>query len=354
MALYDYGNTRLRARISRLLSLQTLESYSDLTSIDSFVSALTKTPYKESIEAALTYAHGYGCIAEAMRRELKKIVTDLNRFYEGDALEHVFVIFRRMDLLNIKAILRGLSHEAHIEDVTSSFSPLGTIPNTILLQIAKSKDVYEAISRIVVFQLPVAQPLMELKARSKKLTSTEIELVLEKWYFDQIKIDLKGNSEDVRILREYYAIEADIVNLNTVLRFVGAPESYSKIEGGIENYLINPGNISTHKLIRLSNMPDIKKVIESLFFTKYGKFLRKALECYQDTQLLSEFENQMRMYALDWLSGLPKQYPLGIGVPLGYASLKKSEIRNLRWIAKGIQSGFEASYIKENLERPHE
>jgi vacuolar-type H+-ATPase subunit C/Vma6 len=354
MALYDYGNTRLRARISRLLSIQTLESYSDLTSIDSFISALTKTPYKESIEAALTYAHGYGCVAEAMQRELKKIVTDLNRFYEGNALENVSVIFRRMDLLNIKAILRGLSHEAHIEDVTSSFSPLGTIPNPILLQIAKSKDVYEAISRIVVYQLPVAKPLMELKARSMKLTSSEIELALEKWYFDQINIDLNGNSEDIRILREYYAIEADIVNLNTVLRFVGAPEAYSKIENGIESFLINPGNITTHKLIMLSRMQDVTKVIEALFFTKYGKFLRIALQCYQESQLLSEFENQMRMYALDWLSVLPKQYPLGIGVPLGYASMKKSEIRNLRWIAKGIQSGFEPGYIKENLEKPHE
>jgi ATP synthase A1 C subunit len=354
MALYDYGNTRLRARISRLLSTQTLESYSDLTSIDSFVSALTKTPYKESIETALTYAHGYGCVAEAMQRELKKIVTDLNRFYEGNAQENVDVIFRRMDLLNIKAILRGLSHEVHIEDVTSAFSPLGTIPNPILLQIAKSKDVSEAISRIVVYQLPVAKPLMELKARSKKLNSADIELALEKWYFNQIDIDLKSKSEDIRILREYYAIEADIVNLNTVLRFVSAPEALSKTEGGIENFLISPGNISMHKLIRLSKMPDVKKVIESLFFTKYGKFLRKALECFQDTQLLSEFENQMRMYSLDWLSMLPKQYPLGIGVPLGYAAMKKSEIRNLRWIAKGIQSGFEPSYIKENLEKPHE
>jgi len=142
--------------------------------------------------------------------------------------------------------------------------------------------------------------------------------------------------------------------LNTLLRFVGAPESYSKIEGGIENYLISPGNFSTQKLIRLSKVNDVKKVIESLFFTTYGKFLRKALECYENTQLLSEFENQMRMYALDWLSRLPKQYPLGIGVPLGFAAMKKSEIRNLRWIAKGIQSGFEPAYIRENLERPHE
>ncbi len=351
MVLYDYGNTRLRARISRLQSYKALESFSDLTSIDSFVSALTKTHYKESIETALTYAHGYACISEAMQRELKGIVIDLNRFYEGDACQKVSMIFRRMDLLNIKAILRGLSHEAHIEDVTSAFSPLGTIPNPILLQIAKSKDVYEAISRITVYQLPMAQPLMELKARLQNLNSSDIELALEKWYFMQVKEDLKGNSEDTRILREYYAIEADIVNLNTLLRFVNSSETYDRTQSDIESYLISSGNITLRQILSLSKMSAVEDVIRILFSTEYGKFLQKALECYSDTKLLSEFENQLRMFALNWLAGLPKLYPLGIGVPLGYTALKRSEIRNLRWIAKGIQSSFGPEYIKDNLER---
>jgi vacuolar-type H+-ATPase subunit C/Vma6 len=351
MALYDYGNTRLRARISRLQSIQTLESFSDLTSIDSFISSLTKTPYKESIEAALTYAHGYACIAEAMRRELTGIVTDLNTFFQDDALEKVNMIFERMDLLNIKSILRGLSHEAHIEDVTNSLSPLGTIPTPILLQIAKSKDVYDAIGRIIVYQLPVAEPLMELKMKHKELNSAEIELTLEKWYFKRVNQELSGASENIRILKEYYAIEADITNLNTLLRFVGSPESFSKLEGEVRTYLIQPGNITTQTLISLSKSVSVEQAVGGLLQTRYGGHLRKALDCYADTKLLSEFENQMRMYALNWLARLPKLYPLGIGVPMGYAAMKKSEIRNLRWIAKGIQSGFEPGYIKDNLER---
>ena len=351
MALYDYGNTRLRARISRLQSIQTLESFSDLTSIDSFVSSLTKTPYKESIEAALTYAHGYACVAEAMRRELTGIVTDLNTFFQGDALEKVKMIFKRMDLLNIKSILRGLSHEAHIEDVTNSLSPLGTIPTPILMQIAKSKDVYDAIGRIIVYQLPVADPLIELKMRHQQLNSSDIELTLEKWYFKQVSQELSGNSENTRILKEFFAIEADITNLNTVLRFVSFPEGFTEMHGEIKSYLIQPGNITIQTLISLSKAGSVKQAINGLLQTRYGGHLRKALDCFDDTKLLSEFENQMRMYALNWLARLPKLYPLGIGVPLGYTAMKKSEIRNLRWIAKGIQSGFEPRYIKDNLER---
>lgn len=351
MALYDYGNTRLRARISRLQSIRMLESFSDLTSIDSLISTLTKTPYKESIEIALTYAHGYECIAEAMRRELSSIVTDLNRFFEGDTLKMINMIFRRQDLLNIKAILRGLAHEARIKDLTDSLSPLGTIPNPILVQIAKSKNIDEAISRIVVYQLPAAQPLMELKSKHQELSSAEIELTLEKWYFKKIKQDLSGNSEDIRVLKEYYAIEADIVNLNNILRFISSPEGFTQLEGDVGAYLIEPGNLSINTLISLTKYPSVEQAVMGLLHTKYGRYLQKALDSYADTKLLSEFENQMRMYMLNWLARLPKQYPLGIGVPLGYAAMKKSEIRNLRWIAKGIQSGFESDYIKSNLEK---
>ena len=264
MALYDYGNTRLRARISRLLPIQMLESFSDLTSIDSLISALTKTPIKSSIETALTYAHGYGCIVEAMRRELGSVVTDLSRYYEGDVLAHVNMIFKRIDLLNIKALLRGLAHETSIEVITDSFSPLGTIPNTALIQIAKSKDVYDAINRILIFELPMAQVLMELKASHQELSATLIELTLERWYFEQVKQDLKGSGEEMRILREYYAIEADIINLNNILRFVEASDAYADIEEDLQTYLIEPGSISMRTLLSLSKKGSAEEVIRVL------------------------------------------------------------------------------------------
>jgi len=349
--LYDYGNTRLRARISRLQSTETLELLADLTSIDSFISALTKTPYKESIEIALTYARGDACVAEAMRRELADIVADLTRFFEGDARQKINLIFKRMDMLNIKAIFRGLSHDVHYDDITAAFSPLGTIPDAILVQLAKSKDVDDAISKTIVFQLPVSQPLLELKAKHQPLDSSEIDLALEKWYFQQLKHELTGNSEDSRLLREYFAIEADIVNLNIVLRVINSPQSFALLNGDLAHYLIEEGNISQKTLLSLANTFSVENAIQVLYSTQYKKPMQKAMERFTNTTLLSEIECQMRLYSLEWLAGLPKKYPLGIGVPLGYIGRKRSEITNLRWIAKGIQSGFEPRYVKENLER---
>ena len=349
MALFDYGNTRLRARLSSLQPIEKLESFADLTSIDSFLSLLTKTPYKESIEAALTYAHGYNCLSQAMRMELENIASDLSRFYQDAEGKLVSIIFMRDDLLNLKTIVRGQTHEIPLDEMEDSFLSLGTIPLAFLKELAKAKNLDDAVNKMVVYELPPAQVLLELRTEKISLNASEINLTLEKWYFQKIKELLKGSSENIQLLQEFYAIEADITNLNTILNMVSSPERFANTE--IKLYLIAQGNISPKVLLKSSKSDSIEEVVRGLFATKYGEYLKKGLDCYKNTHLLSEFENQLRMYMLNWQSKLPRLNPLGIGVPLGYYARKRSEIRNLRWIGKGIASGFEARYIKENLVR---
>ncbi len=351
MALFDYGNTRLRARISSLLPIETLESFTNSSSIDSLISSLTKTPYKESIETALTYSHGYGCVTQAMRMELEQIIDDLNEFYQEDAKEKVNHIFLREDLESLKAIVRGLIHEMPLDEIIHSFSPLSSIPRPILTQLAKSKSLDEAISKAVIYDIPVSERLLEWRSKHEEQSSSEIELVIEKWYFHRIEELLADSSQDSELLREFYSIEADIINLNTLLRVVEAEDGRSNLKENFEEYLIDYGFLPNSGLVRLAKEKSVDNVIRNLFSTRYGKNLRKGLDCYRDTKRLSEFENQMHVYMLNWQAKLPKLFPLGIGVPLGYVAKKRNEIRNIRWIAKSIDSGFEPSYIQENLQR---
>jgi V/A-type H+/Na+-transporting ATPase subunit C len=351
MALYDYGNTRLRARISNFFSLPTLESYSDLTSIDALISNLSKTHYKTSIEIALTYAHGYGCITEALRRETIDIRQNLMRFYAPDIWEKIKILFERVDLQNMKSIFRGICHEARIDTIINSLSPLGTIDERFLFRLAKSKNAAEAIDRIAIFGLDIAGELLEKKSSDKKCTSSEIERTLENWYFRKMSAALKRNEENTILMRKLVSIETDIINLNLLLRFVDAPTSPDKEDHSIEYFIIDGGNFRRNQLIQLSKESSVEKVITRLAPTHYHDYLMEALSCYRENGLLSEFENKIRIYALKWLALLPKLNPFGIGVPMGYVALKNSEIRNIRWIAKGIYSGFEAGFIKENIEK---
>jgi len=351
MALYDYGNTRLRARISSLFSIQMLESLADLTTIDSLISSLSKTHYKSSIEISLTYSHGYGCIAETLRRELSEIRKTLYRFYDEDLWEKIRIIFLRVDLQNIKAIIRGVSHEARIDTIIDSFSPLGTIPEGVLSSIAKSKNIADAIDKIAIYELDFSNELLEQKSSQRSCCSSEIERTLEIWYFKEMASILTGRGENTKLLQKFNMIEADIVNLNILLRFVNAPSSPEIENHPIDYYIIDSGKFSRDQILKLSKESSVKNVITQLASSKYHDYLLEALSCFTENGLLSEFENKIRIYALKWLALLPKTNPFGVGVPIGYVAMKKSEIRNIRWIAKGIYSGFEPEYIKENLER---
>ena len=350
MALYDYGNTRIRARISNLFTIRELESFAELTTIDSLISALSKTHYKDSIEISLTYAHGYGCITEALQRELIGVRRNISRFYDKDLWEKIKIIFLRVDLQNIKTIIRGISHGERIDIIINSLSPLGTIPNQFLTQIAKSKNIASAIDKIVVYKLDFASELLALRSSEKSLFSSEIERILEIWYFKKMSLVLSKRDENTQLLRKYTEIEADIVNLNVLLRFVNTPTSPEIENHPIDYYIIDNGSFSRGLILKLSKENSVKSVIKWLASSYYHDYLLEALSSFEKNGLLSEFESKIRLYALKWLALLPKLNPFGAGVPMGYVAMKKNEVRNIRWIAKGIYSGFEPEYIKENLE----
>ena len=70
MADFDYGNARIRAMKSRLLARRELEALAETGSLQGMISALAKTAYQKSVEAALTRASGLECITQAIRTDL--------------------------------------------------------------------------------------------------------------------------------------------------------------------------------------------------------------------------------------------------------------------------------------------
>lgn len=349
MALFDYGNTRLRARLANLQAMDKLESLAELGSIDSLLSALTKTPYRASIETALTFAHGYTCLSQALRMELANIARDVNAFYSDFEGKLVGMIFLSDDLLNLKTIVRGQLHDIPPAEFEDHFLASGSIPMPFLKELARAKTLDDAIDRMVVFGLAVAQPLVALRGQKDTLTAAEVNLALEQWYYRQVKAGIKGRDENSALLRRFFDIQADIANLNTLLRRVTAPEEFGT--EGIARYLVEPGAFSRALLEELSEAETVEQATRPLFATPYREPLKRALAAYAQTSRLSVFEREMRVYLLGWLAGLPRQYPLGIGVPLGYYGRKRIEIRNLRFIGKGILSGIEPRAIKASLLR---
>jgi len=347
---YDYGNPRVRAMKSRLLTREELEALTKLKNPPSLIAALSKTPYQQAVETALTYTSGVVCVQEALRQDLLETLRKLRTFYSGSAQDNLKLWVMRYDLHNLKAILRGLSQNFLADEIFPALLPVGEIPESILKRLAKEESPREMINLLVSLGLPFAQPLLELQGKSPNAPVSEMELALEKWYFRLVQNALRKPPPDAAVLKASLELEADLVNLITALRYVNHPVERKNLPHPIRELFVPPGSLPLEALEELAQQDSYQDAVNLVQESTYGKALQAGLEVYQRSGLVSEFEVQLRHYRLSWLTKQIQRDQLGIGVPLGYLALKINEISNLLWISRGAALKLDPKLIEENLE----
>jgi V/A-type H+/Na+-transporting ATPase subunit C len=352
---YDYGNARLRVMKSRLLTSRELDALVEAGSIQGLITALTKTAYRKSVEAALARTGGMDCIAEALRTDLITSLGKLNTFYRGQAKEMVGIALRCYDVYNLKAILRGLSRHASPGEILATLLPVGELPFETLAELASASRARLAIDLLASVVSPFAQPLLSLRIEHPGIDVSGMELALDQWHYQKALKYLSDEFLTDSFLFFATNLDADLTNLLTVLRFAQAPAERKGLRERLdiarfEDLLLGPGRLPSELLVQAADQDSVESAVETLTGTAYEGPLREGLQAYARTSRLSEFEKKLRRYRLDWASRLIIKDPLGIGVVLGYLALKINEIGNIRWIAQGINLGLKPSAIRSEVE----
>ena len=352
---YDYGNARLHVMKSRLLSSRELETLADTGSLQGLIAALTKTVYQKSVEAALTRATGMQCIDEALRNDLVNTVGKTRGFYVESAGKMVAIILRTYDIHNLKAILRGLSKNVPAGEILTVLLPIGELNVSTLCELAQLNNPREAIDLLASMGFSLAWPLLNMRAEAPGAGTSEMELALDQWYCEEARQTLRSEAGIDGPLSNTLALEADLANVLTVLRFAQNPRERDLLRDRlgtdeIEHLFIGPGRIPFELLANACRQDTVIAAIETLSGTFLEPALRAGLEAYAHSNRLSDIEKQLRRYRLEWMAGRMAKDPLGIGVVLGYVALKVNEVRNIRWITQGINLGLKADVIRAELE----
>lgn len=350
---FDYGNARLRAMKSRLLTLRELENLAGAGSLAGLITALTKTAYRKPIESALARTSGMDCINEALQTDLVNTLGKMRSFYHESAGEMVNVMLLPYDLHNLITILRGLGNNIAPDKILATLLPVGELDLHTLSVLSGAPGVRAAIDIMASMNLPFAVPIMRLRSEVPGASIPWMESALQGWYWQQMQA-YAAEIPDAELFEAAINLEADLINLRTVLRFIHAPRERVSIKEqtdnlGIQVFFIGPGRLSFTLLEHLSQLDDIKQAVELLSSTNYYTAIRDGLEAYHTSGRLSDFERQLNRFRLNWMASLINQDPLGIGLVLGYLALKVNEIGNLRWIANGISLDLKSEEIIENL-----
>ncbi len=351
MSDFDYGNARLRAMKSRLLSRQALEELTGTESVPGLINALIKTPYRETVEAALVQYAGIEIIAQARRNNLIQTVSKVRHFYSGQAAELAAWVLRRYDIDNVKAILRGLSQQVPANEIRAGTLPIGELQSAELDTLARAAHARAAIDLLATWRFSLAQPLLALRAQKAGVDLFAMELALEQWYFRAAMKAAKDNGDS---LRQSLMANADVTNILTVLRLVGETEAaaFLRQRFGAPDaapLFIGPGHVPFPLLAEAAEQESVRRAVEIFAHTSYGPTLAGALAQYRVTYRLSDFEYALQRRQLKHAVSLLIRDTLGIGVLIGFMALKTNELANLRRIVQGVYQGEASNHIRAEL-----
>jgi len=352
---YDYGNARLRVMKSRLLSRRELEALLDVESLQGLIASLTRTAYRKPVEAALARTSGMDCIAEALLNDLINTLGRVNKFYRGHAREMTAIVMRSYDVHNLKAVLRGLDTNAPPGEILDTLLPIGELEYDLLVELARTPGPRVCIDLLASMGLMYARPLLVLRAEHPGAETTEMELALDKWYFREAFLTLQSIRRDGSVLFSAMQLEADLANMLTLLRFANAPAERELLRKwldteGLEYLFVGPGSLPFSLLAHAGGQDSVDAAVEILSGTPYEPQLNAGLTKFSESARLSDFEKQFLRFRVEWMANQIQRDPLGIGVLLGYIALKITEVRNIRWIAQGINLGITADSIRAELE----
>lgn len=339
MSGFDYGNTRLRVMKSRLFARDELLGFAALGSVDRFLNALTRTPYRSAVEAALVQFSGLDCLNRALQDDLIRGGSVLRGFFDGRAGAQVAWVLRRYDIHNLKTVLRGLAQRRPAAAVLEALVPLGELRTDELALLAGAEDMQAAVDLLATWRSPFARPFLARDGLPSTLFGRELQL--ERWYVAGL---LAAPEVRESALYDWGRREADVTNVLTALRLVGVANVLPMLAQQLgdappERLFVGPGRISRRTLLEMLVQPDVGAAVDLLRGSALGAALADATAVALSTQQLSVLERALQRYLLIEARHVMLRDTLGIGLLVGYLALKTAELTNLRLIGYGLAFG---------------
>lgn len=355
---YGYGNARLRARRSRLLTPADYERLLAKPSVEALISALHDTPYRADLEAALMQVGQERAIFEAVRRNFTCALNQMRNFYHGSARELVDQLLRRWDRHNLLAILRGQSHKIPARQIQEALIPVGRFDEIALRELTRQPGLPAMLDLMTVWRLPYAKALRETRAGVGVVPDLDrLELALNQAHYYALLREVATGNGNRRLLCKWLHTEIDLVNLRTVLRLARQPGLSAIVQqhyeaDGIDPLLVQPGgHLPTARLAQLVNQAgSLADVIDGLRDTRYAPALTAGWNRYRAANGSETIlERELERWFTHTAAALFGQNPLGIGIPIAYLACKEVEIANLRLIAQAVALELDREAVKPDL-----
>lgn len=328
----EYVNARIKGMKRNLLDRSVLEALINKPDIESIITELRNTAYKDEVEKASVHSSGITCIEVALRRDFSNAFAKIVRFMKGeDSERYIRILVGRWDVQNIKTLLRGINIHVTAAEIHECLVPAGELDDTTLTELVKQPDVKAAIDLLATWGIDYARPLTRnFREFSDKRDLAILEYAIDRFYYNNSLKAVKGENYDDRVVREMLQTEIDVTNIKNTLRLIRDridPEEAQQylIEGGV---ILGRERLSA--MLRAGTLEGAVKLLEP---TPYS-FLSKVPEEVFRLKKVSVFEKDLDKFLIK--QGIRRFLgdPLSIAIAIGYIWAKYNEVTNIRIIAR--------------------
>lgn len=341
---YSYACARVRARKSQLLTKDTYPKFllMDLNEIGRF---LGETRYKTEMGELATRYAGVDLIELGTSRNLARNFNEVLGFATGELKEMIASYLGRWDIWNVKTILRGKFYGATVEEIREDLVPAGRLREddlNVLLSLGTVPEVLDALKKTSGIVIPE-----EVRgAVDKTGTLAPVEDYLDRTYYDALLQRLAVNSKPERVFLAYVRREIDTTNLMTLLKLKKEGVAADRIAV----YYIEGGEqIKKDDFARMAALESVEQVASELSKFTFFEDIKEPLEVAKSSNSMSDVATAMQKYSLKLAEKMSHVYPLSILPIIDYMIRMKSEVDNVRIIARGKESGLDPDLIKRLL-----
>ena len=337
---YPYAYARVSVMRSSLLRK---DDYAKLMKMNTneIIGYLENSQYRKEIDELAVQFKGVQLMELSLNRNLANTWAKLRRISPDSLRSLISVYLLRVDVLNLKTIIRAKYTKLDLAQLPAMLLPSGYLNEKKLAELARKDSIEEILKSAGFIDFSYFSEALESFKSAKSIA--EIENVLDRHYYSAM-IKLSGRlPNEGRLFREFVELELAINTIINILRLKRASVSAKDIESKVK--LPQADRALFRKMVNAASAGDAA----NLLLTRFKQIVEDGVNEFISNGSLIKLELDLSRHLLRRSMLLIHQHPLSVDVILGYMFAKEIEVRNIKMLLKARQLGLTDDFIGQQI-----
>ena len=338
---YSYTSARVKAKKSKLLKE---EAYNKMLmmSVPEISHYISDAGYSKEMADLGNRYEGLSLVEYATYANMAKAFRSILNSSTGALSRMVNAYLTKWDFENLKTIMRGKKYGLPIEEIREDLVPAGNLSMDDLdkmLSLTTIEDILAAFSK----KIHIVVPDDVISSYKTNGILGSIEDVLVKEYYKNLLASISSSDRPTQIFRTYIKTCIDLKNVETVLKFKADGITGDVV---VEYWIPGGTEVDEKVMSQLAAAQDIQAAVNEMQQLRMYSEIKDSLS--QDSTIL-DVVGVINKYRVELANKVGHMYPLSVIPVVDYMIHKENEVRNIRMIAHGTDSGLDRDTMKKLL-----